>query len=169
MRFGVHLADSVNDNTLLINDVSSAKRAFCYLAVHFLLAPCLVGLQDGEVGVGDEVEGQFILGDEPLVRGGGIAAHAQYLIAHGDEPLVVVAQVAGLGGAARRAVFGVEVEYELLASEVAQFHSVSILVNALEIGGFYSDLQHSIGIFVEKAKVMFFSNTRIQSGYRIIL
>ncbi len=156
MRLGVHLPDGVNDNALLVNDVSGAQRAFGHLAVHLLLAPGLVGLQYGEVGVGDEVEGQLVLGDEPLMRSGGVAAHAQHLVAQGEEPLVVVAQVAGFGGAARRAVFGIKIEHELLAGEVAQFHGVSILVNALEIRGFCSDLQHSFGVFFEEAKLQFY-------------
>ena len=63
----VHLADGVDDNTLFVNDVGSAQRTFGHLAVHLLLAPGLVGFQDGEVGVGDEVEGQLVLGDESLV------------------------------------------------------------------------------------------------------
>ena len=54
---GVHLADGINDNALFINDVGGAQRAFGHLAVHFFLAPRFVGLEDGEVGVGDEVEG----------------------------------------------------------------------------------------------------------------
>ena len=156
MRLGVHLADGIDDNALLINDVGGAEGAFGHLAVHFLLTPGLVGFQDGEVGIGDEVEGQLVLGDEPLVRGGGVAAHAQHLVAHGEETLVIVAQVAGLGGAAWRAVLWVEVEHELLAGEVAQFHGVPVFVNALEIRGLCSDLQHSTYIFLWTAKVGFF-------------
>ena len=64
---GVHLADGVDDNTLFVNDVGGSQRAFGHLAVHLFLAPGLVGFQDGEVGVGDEVEGQLVLGDESLV------------------------------------------------------------------------------------------------------
>ena len=111
MIFGVHLADGVDDNALFVNDVGGAQRAFGHLAVHFLLAPGFVSLQDGEVGVGDKVEWQLVLGDEPLVRGGGISAYAQNLVAQSEEPLVVVAQVAGLSSTSRRTVLGVEVEH----------------------------------------------------------
>ncbi len=111
MVLGIHLADGVNDNTLFINNVGGAEGAFGHFAVHLLLAPGFVGLEYGEVGVGDEVEGQLVLGDEPLVRGGGVSAYAQHFVTQGEETLVVVAQVAGLGGAARRAVLGVEVKH----------------------------------------------------------
>ena len=140
MRLRVHLPNRVHDNALLVNDVGGAQRAFGHLAVHLFLAPGLVGFQDGEVGIGDEVEGQLVFGDEPLVRGGGVAAYAQHLITQGEEALVVVAQVAGLGRAARRAVLGVEIEHELFSGEVAQSHGASVFINALEIGGFCSDL-----------------------------
>ena len=109
VRLRVHLPDSVDDNALFVNDVGGSQRAFGHLAVHLFLAPGLVGFQDGEVGIGDEVEGQLVFGDEPLMRGGGVSAHTQDLVAHGEESLVVVAQVAGFGSAARRAVLGVEV------------------------------------------------------------
>ena len=137
---GIDFPDGVDDNALLVNDVGGAESAFGHLAVHLLLAPGFVGLQDGEVGIGDEVEGQLVLGDEPLVRGGGISANAQHLVTQSEEPLVVVAQVTGLGGAARRAVLGVEIKDELLPDEVAQFHGVPVFVNALKIRGFCSDL-----------------------------
>ena len=140
VRLGVHLADGVDDNALLVNDVGCSQRTLGHLAVHLLFAPRFVGLQYGEVGVGDEVEGQLVLGDEPLVRGGGVAAHTQHLVTHCQEPLIVVAQVAGLGGATRRAVLRVEVEHELLSGEVAQFHGIPVFVNALEIRGLCSDL-----------------------------
>ena len=75
MVLGVHLADGIHNHAVLIDDVGGAQRALRDFAVHFLLAPCLVGLQDGEVGVGYEVERKFVLGDEFLVRGGTVAAY----------------------------------------------------------------------------------------------
>lgn len=65
--FGIDLADGIDDNALLINDVGGAQRAFGHLAVHFLLAPCLVGFQDGEAGVSDEMERQLIFGNKLLM------------------------------------------------------------------------------------------------------
>ncbi len=67
MVFGIHFADSINDNALFINDVGSAQRTFGHFAVHLFLTPGLVCLQNGQVSVGDEVEWQVIFGDEVLV------------------------------------------------------------------------------------------------------
>ena len=57
MVLGVYLADSVDDDALLVDDVGGPQCAFRHLPVHFLLAPSLVGFQDGKVSVCDEVEG----------------------------------------------------------------------------------------------------------------
>lgn len=67
MVFGIDFSNGVNNYALLVDDVCGAKGALGHLTVHFLLAPCLVGFQNGEVGIGDEVEGQFIFGDELLM------------------------------------------------------------------------------------------------------
>ena len=66
MVFGIHLTYGINDNALFINDVCGAQGAFGHFAVHLFLAPCLVGFQDGQVGIGDEMERQVIFGDEAL-------------------------------------------------------------------------------------------------------
>ncbi len=80
MILSVDFTNSINNNTLFINDIGGAERAFGYLAVHFLLAPSFVGFQDGQVGVGNEVERQVVFGDEALVRGGTVAADTQNVI-----------------------------------------------------------------------------------------
>ena len=64
MVLGIHLANSIDNNSLFINDIGCTQRAFGHLAVHLLLTPSLVGFQDGQVGVGDEMERQVIFGDE---------------------------------------------------------------------------------------------------------
>ena len=119
MIFGVHLGDGVDDGALLVNDISGAQRAHTFAAAHLLESPGLIDLQNGALLVGDEVEGQFVFGDEFLMGGGGILADAQHFIAKRKKTLIVVAQVAGLGRAAWGAVLGIEIENELLASEVA--------------------------------------------------
>ncbi len=50
---GVHLADGINDDALLVDDVGGADGAHRLLAVHLLHTPGLVGLKDGRLGVGD--------------------------------------------------------------------------------------------------------------------
>ncbi len=69
-----------------------------------------------------------------------VAAHAQHFIPQSDETLIVVPQVASLGGAAGRTILGLEIKHQLLASKIAQLHHVAILVVALEIGRRSSNL-----------------------------
>ena len=137
---GVHFGNGLDDDAFLVDDVGGAQRALRHFAVHLLLALSLVGLQYSQVGVGDQMERQAVFGDEVLVRFGAVAADAQHLVAQGQKAFVVVAQVAGLGGAARRAVLGVEIQHQLLAGEVSEFHEVSVLVVPLEVRGFCSFL-----------------------------
>lgn len=134
MVLGVDFADGVDNRALFVDDVGGTQRAIRHLAVHLLLTPRLIGFEDGEVDVSDEVERQVVFGDETLVRGGTVAADTQHLIAQGKETLVVVAQIARLGGAARRAVFRIEIEHQLLAFEVGQTNSGAVLVKALKMG-----------------------------------
>ena len=70
------------------------------------------------------------------MRGGTVAADTQHIVAKRQETLVVVTQVAGLGGAAWCAVLGIEVKHQLLTGEVGEFHGVAVFVLALEIRGF---------------------------------
>ena len=147
MLLGVHLADGVDDGALLVDDVGGAQRAHRHLAVVLLLAPGFVGFEDAVLGVGDEVERQLVLGDELLVAGGAVAAHAEHLVAQREEALVVVSEVARLGRAARRTVLRVEVEHQLLPLEVTKFNDIPILVRALEFRRPGSNLQHSIVVF----------------------
>ena len=77
---GIHLPDGIDDDTVFVNDIGGAECAFGHFAVHLLLAPSLVCFQDSEVGVGDEVERQFVFGDEILVRLGTIATDTQHVI-----------------------------------------------------------------------------------------
>ena len=93
MVLGIHFTDSIDDNTLFINDISSAQSTFGHLAVHLFLTPCLVGFQNSQVCVSDEMKGQVIFCNEVLVRLGTITADAQHIITQRQKTLVVVAQV----------------------------------------------------------------------------
>ena len=74
--------------------------------------------------------------------GGAVPAYPKHLITQREETLVVVAQVAGLGGAARSAVLGIEVKYKFLSGEIAQPDKVPVFVMPFKIWGFCSFLQH---------------------------
>ena len=118
MIFGIHLPYCVYDNAFFVDDVCGAEGSFGRFAVHFLFAPGFVGFEDGEVGVGDEMERQLIFCDELLVRDGAVAAHSQHVVTQCDEAVIVVAEVAGLSSTARGAVFRIEIQNELLSSEI---------------------------------------------------
>ena len=90
MVLGIDLSDSVNDDAVFVDDVGGAQRTFHHLAVHLLIAPSLVSLQNGKVGVGDQVERQLLLSDKLLMRSGTVAADAQHVITQCQETLIVV-------------------------------------------------------------------------------
>ena len=102
-----------------IDDKSSAECAHVGAAAHFLLSPHTERLDPFLFGVGNEVEGQVLLGNEVAVRTLGIHAHAEHFVATCYQCLITVAQAASLCGTAGRAVFGVEIECKFLAFEIA--------------------------------------------------
>ena len=138
--FGVDFGDYVGDGAGLVDDVGLAEGAEGDFAVVFLFAPGFVGLQDDGVGVRDEGEGEGVLGDEALVGGLAVAADSDDGVALVEEALIVVAEVAGFGGAAGGAVLGVEVEDELASGEIGEADGPAVLVGTLEVGGFVSCL-----------------------------
>ena len=71
------------------------------------------------IGIGQQIKRKLELGDELLVFGLVVRANAQNGVALSQECLVVIAQAASLGGAAWSVVFGVEVQDQLFAFEVA--------------------------------------------------
>ena len=117
--------------------MASISSGFC-MASRGILAPGLIGFENGEVRVGDEPERQVIFCYEALMRGSGVAADAYHLVAEGEETLVVVAEVAGFGSASGSGVLRVEIEYQFLAFEVAELYAVSVFVETLEVGSFCS-------------------------------
>lgn len=140
MVFGVYFGDDGGDGAGLVDDVGLAEGAEGDFAVVLFLAPRFVGLEDDGVRIGDEGKGQGIPCDEPLVRGLAVAAYSHDGIALVEESLVVVAEVAGFGGAAGGAVLGVEVEDEFPAGEIGEADGPAVLVGALEVGGLVSCL-----------------------------
>ena len=71
------------------------------------------------------MERQVVFGNEVLVRLGTIAADAKHVIAQCQKALVVVTKVTGLGGAAWRAVLGIEIKHQFLSGEIRQFDEVA--------------------------------------------
>ena len=67
---------------------------------------------------------------ELLVAGSAVHADAYDGVALPSEFAVVVAQAAGLGGAAAGVVLGIEVEDEFLPSELTEANLLPVLVDA---------------------------------------
>ncbi len=98
------------------DDEGGAFGAEVGFAVHGFFDPDAVGFGDGVVFVDDEGEGEVELFDEFLVAGGGVDADAEDFGFGGDGG-PVIAEGAGLFGAAWGVVFGVEVEDDGVAFE----------------------------------------------------
>src|SRR5690606_28517926 len=92
------------------------------LAVHVLEPDHAEEVAEGLVGIRDQLEGQAQLRLEALVGAQAVARHAEDAGARGGELVVAVAEVHGLGGAARGVVLRIEVEDQVAAGEVAEAH-----------------------------------------------
>lgn len=98
------------------DDEGGAFGAEVGFAVHGFFDPDAVGFGDGVVFVDDEGKGEVELFDEFLVAGGGVDADAADF-GFGGNGGPVIAEGAGLFGAAGGVVFGVEVEDDGVAFE----------------------------------------------------
>ena len=145
--FGLDLlgGDDALDGAVGRDDEGGAEGPHVLAAIHGFLAPYAKLLDQPVVCVGDEGEGELLLGDEFLVRVGRVNAHAYHLIACVEQCLIVVAQVACLGRAARCRVLGVEIECYGAAGIVAEANLLAVLVSAEQVGGLLSDFNHGYG------------------------
>ena len=116
------------------DDEGAAFGAHVLFAVEGFFDPDAVEVDEGEVGVGDEGEGQGVLFDELGVALDGVWADAEEEGFLGDLG-PGVAEGAGLGGAAGGVVFGVEVEDDFLAAKVAEGEGGFSFVAAADDGG----------------------------------
>lgn len=116
------------------DDEGGAFGAHVFFAVEGFFDPDAVEIDDVVVFVGDEGEGELVFLDELGVALDGIWADAEEEGFLGDLG-PGVAEVAGLGGAAGGVVFGVEVEDDFLAAEVAEGEGGAGCVTAADDGG----------------------------------
>ena len=130
--------EDLGDHTVLVGHESCAERTHGGFSVHLLLTVDTESLHEFLVRVCDEREGQVIFCDELLVALCTLNAHADDGIAFCEHRLIVVPQVASLVGASRSRIARIDIEYELLALEVAQLHFVAILVKSQELRQFIS-------------------------------
>ena len=132
MILGAHLlaSDDALDLVLRIDDEGRALGPHVLTAVHALLDPSTEELVELDIGVGDEAEGQVILRAEVHMTLGGVTADPDDLVASGSQFAVAVTQAAGLSGAARSVILGVEVKDDLLVWVVRETYFLALLVEA---------------------------------------
>ena len=116
--------------------IARNQRAHAHLAVEFLLAPCSEGLQNLGGRVGEQREGERVLVGELAVALDGVLADADDVVAEREEALVVVPEVACLGGASGRRVLGVEVYTVLRPRRSLEFLTVPSWSGAEKVGSF---------------------------------
>lgn len=139
MIFSIYFLNQLHQYALLVKDEGLAQGTHTGLAAHLLLAPCAEGLQHLGTWVGEQWEGQLVFRNEVLVRLLAILAHAIYLITRRQKTLVVVAQIACLGGATRGAVFWIEIDDCLFAQELLMGHGIAVVVCHAKRRHFVSD------------------------------
>jgi len=141
MVIGQHAADDGVDASLGVDHkggtVHQSQQAADGVAAHHP-----VGLGHFPLGIRQQPERQAVPGAEAAVRSHGVGAHPEDHGAGGFELRVMVAEAAGLGGAARRVVLGVEVEDHGPAPELRQGHRVALVVHRREVGRHVSGLEH---------------------------
>lgn len=139
-RFALY---DVFNQAVLVDEEGSAHGAEVLAAVHRLLGPYAHLLDKRVLGVGNEGEGQVVLGFELLMAGGAVYAHANHSVAFLAQLAVVITYAAGLGCAAAGVVLWVEIEYEFLSLKLTEADLLSVLVVAQYLGRAVSDLHSS--------------------------
>src|SRR5574343_1365505 len=102
-------------NAAAVADEGAALEAPDLCAVHVFHFHDSKQVADGFIGIGAEFEREFLLGLEVFVRFQAVAGDAEDDGAGGGEFGMQVAEVLAFGGAAGRAVLGVEVDDDHLA------------------------------------------------------
>ena len=109
MLLGFHFFNDFFNSSFLADDKCFPEDSHVGFAIHLLLPPCAIGLQDLSVRIGDQPERKLIFGNEILVRFFTVRTHPKDLISFLLETGVVVSQITGLGGASGCVVFRIEV------------------------------------------------------------
>ena len=139
MSLGVHLGYGIGDYSVLVYHISGSDRSHALLAAHFFQPPSLISLEHSAVGITEKMKWELIFSYELPVRGLGVLAHTENLIAARKKTLVVVPKVTGLGRAAGSAILGIEVEDKFFALIVGKAYLPAILIRSRKIGSFGSN------------------------------
>src|SRR6185369_40246 len=117
-----------------VDQEGRALDAHGLLAVHVLLAPGAIGFGDLVIGVGEEGEVEGVLVAELAVTRHVVGGDAEDHGVLGPYLGAAVAEGAGLLGAARGVVLGVEVENDRLAAERGEPELLAVVGLQREIG-----------------------------------
>ena len=145
---GFHFLDDALQNAILGEDEGAPQSSQRGFSVHLLLAPGAEGLQHLGGRVGEQAEGEFVLGAEAGVRLGAVLAYTHHVVTGGGQFGIIVPERAGFGRAAGGVVLGIKVDdsFAAMADKVLGLHCNTVLVNHLEVGHFVSDLEHRINV-----------------------
>src|SRR5450759_773961 len=138
----VHLRPDPNDPTSRPNQEAGPDDPPVGLAVVGLLAPGAIRAGDGMILICEERKRQPVLGSKRGLASGALRAQAPDGSIGVLEGGIVVAECAGLLGAAGRVVGRVEIDNGEVASTFGEAMSLPRVVAELEIGGELSHLRH---------------------------
>src|SRR5580704_2853406 len=134
----LHLVPDLGDGAGLVDQEGGALDAHVLAAVEALLHPGAVLRADLAVFVRHQREGEAVFLLELVVLLHAVLGDADHLCLDLGKVGQGVAKAAGLGGAARRVVLGIEVEHDRLAAQVRQFQLLAAVGGGGEIRCFLS-------------------------------
>src|SRR6478735_3860217 len=120
VALGLHLLEDVCDAPVLVDDEGGARISHVLAPVHRLLLPHAILLGDLVPDVGEEGVRKIELLPELHVRLHIVGADAEHFGFQSLEARHRVAKLAGLDGAARRVVLGIEEEHDRTPTQTAQ-------------------------------------------------
>ena len=130
MRIGLHAGVNLTNDTLWIDDKGIAGSH------HTVPGERTVFGDDLLIGVGQQLEGQALLGAELLMRIGGVGADAQDGGLFGLILSQVALEIVGFDGAALSHVLRVEIQDHPLTFEILQVDGFAFLRHQLEFRRF---------------------------------
>src|SRR5262245_29338298 len=130
----LHLAPHLGHRAGLVDQEGRPVDAHVLAAIEALLDPGAVLLADLAILVGHQREVQPVFLLELVVPVDAVLADADHLRLDLAEVGQLVAEAAGLGGAARRVVLGIEVEHHRLAAQLRQLELLAAVGRRREIG-----------------------------------
>ena len=109
-----------------------------------MCSPGAEGLEHFRRGVGEQAERQPEFRLEARMRSRGIFADAHHVVTGGGQLGIIVAERAGLSGAAGGVVIRIKVNNGLAAAadKVLGLNHLSVLVHHFEVGHGVSDFEH---------------------------